>query len=173
MSPSRCDRENPHPNKGWRKAVMQARMKNPAMIIPEAMPAIQALQAAIEKGDVPPKTLALVHLRASQINGCSFCVDAGGRHAKKAGESEERLLAVAAWRDSPYFTEAERAALALTEAVTRLSDRADPVSDEIWNEAARCYKEPALSALLLSIALTNVYNRLNVATRQVAGEWKP
>jgi AhpD family alkylhydroperoxidase len=152
---------------------MQARMKNPAMIISEAMPAIQALQSATQKGEVPPKTLALVHLRASQINGCSSCVDSGGRYAKKAGESDERLFSVAAWRDTPYFNEPERAALALTEAVTRLSDRADPVPDEIWNEAARHYKERALSALLLTIALTNVYNRLNVATRQVAGEWKP
>src|SRR5262249_15562059 len=111
---------------------MQARMKNPAMIIPEAMQPIQALNAATEKGGVPSATLALVHLRASQINGCSFCVDSGPRHAKKAGETDERLFAVAAWREAPYFTDAERAALALTEAVTRLADRADPVTDEIW-----------------------------------------
>jgi AhpD family alkylhydroperoxidase len=152
---------------------MQARMKNPAMIIPEAMQAIQALQAATEKGGLPPRTLALSHLRASQINGCSCCVDMGTRFARKAGESDERLSAVAAWRDTPYFTDAERAALALTEAVTRLGDASDPVPDEIWNEASRHYDEAALSALLLSISLTNVYNRLNVATRQVAGEWKP
>jgi AhpD family alkylhydroperoxidase len=147
-------------------------MKNPAVIIPEAMTAILALQAATTKGDVPPKTLALVHLRASQINGCSSCVDGGVRLAKKGGESDERLATVAAWRQAPYFTDAERAALALTEAVTRLSDRADPVPDETWEEARRQYKEPALAALLLSIALTNVFNRLNVSTRQVAaGEW--
>lgn len=152
---------------------MQARMKNPAVIIPEAMQAIQALQAATQKGDLPPKTLALSHLRASQINGCSYCVDMGTRFAKQAGESDERLFAVAAWRHAPYFTDAERAALALTEAVTRLSDAWDPVPEEIWNEAARHYEERALSALLLSISLTNVYNRLNVATRQVAGEWTP
>ncbi len=151
---------------------MQPRMKNPAMIIPEAMPAIQALMGTVQKSNVPAKTLHLVHLRASQINGCSFCVDSGGRHAKKAGESDERLLAAAAWRDAPYFTEAERAALALTEAVTRLSDRPDAVPDEVWNEAARHYDERALSALLLHIAVTNVFNRLNVSTRQVAGEWK-
>ena len=153
---------------------MPARMKNPAIIIPEAMQAIQALQAATQKGDVPPKTLGLVHMRASQINGCSACIDGGWRHAKAAGESEERLFAVAAWRKTPYFNEAERAALALTEAVTRLSDRADPVPDEVWDEAARHYGEPALAALLLSISLTNVYNRLNVATGQMAaGAWKP
>jgi len=150
---------------------MQARMSNPAMILPDVMQAIQALQSATEKGGVPPTTLGLVHLRASQINGCSSCVDSGSRYAKKAGETDERLFAVAAWRDAPYFTDAERAALALTEAVTRLSDRVDPVPDEIWDEAARHYDEPALAALILSIATTNVFNRLNVTTRQVAGAW--
>jgi AhpD family alkylhydroperoxidase len=148
---------------------MQARMKNPAAIIPGAMQAIQALHSATEKGGVPPATLGLVHLRASQINGCSFCVDFGTRNARKAGESDERLFAVAAWREAPYFTDAERAALALTEAVTRLSDRADPVPDRIWDEVARHYDERALGALILSIATTNVFNRLNVATRQMAG----
>src|SRR5207248_6532064 len=147
---------------------MQARMKNPAMILPDAMPAIQALQSATEQGGVPSTTLGLVHLRASQLNGCSACVVGGSRHLKQAGETDERLFAVAAWRDAPYFTEAERAALALTESVTRLSDRADPVPDAIWEEAARHYDEPALAALILSIALINVWNRLNVATRQVA-----
>jgi alkylhydroperoxidase family enzyme len=90
---------------------------------------------------------------------------------QQTGETSERLFAVSAWRDAPYFTDAERAALALTEAVTRLSDRADPVSDQIWDEAARHYDEPALAALIIAIALTNVYNRLNVSTRQVAGDW--
>ncbi len=148
---------------------MEARMKNPAMILPGAMEAIQALQAATEKGGVPPATLALVHLRASQINGCSACVDMGTRYASKGGESDARLFAVAAWRHAPYFTDAERAALALTEAVTRLSDRTEAVPDEIWDEAARHYDERALAALVLSIATTNVFNRLNVTTRQVAG----
>lgn len=150
---------------------MQARMQNPAMIIPEAMKAIQALTAATGQGGVPRATLDLVHLRASQVNGCGFCCDSGSRHAKAAGETDERLFSVAAWRDAPYFTDAERAALALTEAVTRLSDRADPVPDEIWDEAARHYDERGLAALLLMIATTNVYNRLNVPTRQVAGAW--
>jgi AhpD family alkylhydroperoxidase len=137
------------------------------------MEPIKALLAATHKGGVAPKTLALVHLRASQINGCSFCVDAGSQHAQQLGESTQRLLAVSAWRDTPYFTDAERAALALTEAVTRLSDRADPVPDEIWNAAARHYDERGLAALLLEVALSNVFNRLNIPTRQIAGEWKP
>jgi AhpD family alkylhydroperoxidase len=150
---------------------MQARMKNPAMVLPGAMTAIQALNSATEQGGVPSATLSLVHLRASQINGCSTCVDAGSRQAKKAGETDDRLFAVAAWREAPYFTDAERAALALAEAVTRLSDRPDPVPDEIWNEAARHYDEQGLAALILTISTTNVFNRLNVTTRQVAGAW--
>src|SRR5437660_9141206 len=150
---------------------MQARMKNPAMIVPDAMQALHALNAATEKAGVPATTLGLVHLRASQINGCSVCVDMHPRLLKNAGETDQRLFAVAAWRDAPYFTDAERAALALTEAVTRLSDRADPVPDEVWDQAARHYDEPALASLILAIATINVWNRLNVATRQVAGEW--
>lgn len=150
---------------------MQARMRNIATVNPDAMKALQALAAASETGSVPAKTRGLIHLRASQINGCSVCVDMHPRMLKNAGESVERLFAVAAWRDSPYFTDAERAALALTEAVTRLSDRSNPVPDEIWNEAARHYDEKALAALVLSIATINVWNRLNVATAQVAGGW--
>lgn len=146
---------------------MQARMK-PVNL--EAIQALQSLGQIVEKGGVPAQTLALAHLRASQINGCSVCVDLALRF-KKPEETMERLFAVSAWRDTPVFTDAERAALALTEAVTRLSDRPDPVPDEIWNEARKHYDEPALASLLLSIALTNVWNRLNVATRQIAGEW--
>jgi AhpD family alkylhydroperoxidase len=150
-------------------------MKNPAFIVPDSMQALQALGASAAKGGVPSRTLALVHLRASQINGCSFCVDMHSRELKTAGDTDERVFAVAAWREAPYFTDAERAALALTEAVTRLSDRADPVPDEIWEAAARQYDEPALAALVLSIAAVNLWNRLNIATRQVAGsvQWEP
>ncbi len=149
---------------------MQARMSNPAMILPDATTGIQALTKAIHKGGVPQTVLELVHLRASQINGCSFCVDSGARSAKKAGETDERLFAVAAWREAPYFTDAERAALALTEAATRLADRADPVPDEIWEEATRHYDEKGLAAIILMIALTNLFNRVNVTIRQGAGQ---
>jgi len=144
-------------------------MKNPAMVLPDALPHIQALYAAATKGGVPPAIGHLVHLRASQINGCGYCIDGGVKHAKKAGETDERLFAVSAWRDAPYFTDAERAALALSEDVTRLSDRSDPVPDTVWNEAAKHFDEKGLASLLLVISLTNVFNRLNVATRQVAG----
>ena len=150
---------------------MEARMKSPVFIIPDAMKALRALKGASEQGGVPAATLALVELRASQINGCSTCVDLHWRQMRKAGESDERMLAVAAWRHVRYFTAAERAALALTEAVTRLSDRADPVPDAIWDEAARQYDEPTLAALVIQIAAINAWNRINAATRQVAGRW--
>jgi AhpD family alkylhydroperoxidase len=150
---------------------VRARMKNPALVIPEAMKAVQALIGATRLGGVPEETLGLVHMRVSQINGCSFCVDYGAKEGVKQGESYERLIATAAWRETPYFTEAERAALALAEAVTRLADRSDPVPDEIWAEAARHFDERGLSALLLWIATTNVFNRINVATRQPSGSW--
>jgi AhpD family alkylhydroperoxidase len=151
--------------------MMQARMSNPAMVVPDAMRALHALGVSADKVGVPARTRDLVHLRASQINGCSVCVDMHARDLRKTGETDERLFAVAAWRDAPYFTDAERAALALTEAVTRLSDRADPVPDEIWDEAVQHYDEPALAALVLSIATVNLWNRLNIATRQVAGSF--
>lgn len=151
---------------------MKARMNHPVMIFPEAMQALNALHAATKTGGVPAKTIGLVELRASQINGCSVCVDMHSRELKKAGETDERLFAVAAWRDNPCFSEAERAALALAEATTRISDRADPVPDEIWGQAARHYDEKALAALLIAIANINVWNRLNVAVRQVVGAWK-
>src|SRR5918993_4568536 len=129
---------------------MHARMKNPVMILPEAMGALRALDSATTNDDVPDVTRKLVHLRASQINGCSVCVDMHSRELRRAGEPDARIFAVAAWRDAPYFTDAERAALSLTEAITRLSDRADPVPDEIWEQAARHYDERALAALIIS-----------------------
>jgi AhpD family alkylhydroperoxidase len=150
---------------------MQARMKNPVMILPDAMSALFALDAATKNDDLPDVTRKLVHLRASQINGCSLCVDMHSRELRQAGEPDARIFAVAAWRDAPYFTDAERAALSLTEAVTRLCDRPDAVPDEIWDEVARHYDELARAALILQIALINVWNRLNAATRQVAGAW--
>lgn len=148
---------------------IQARMKNPAVVIPEANSAIQDLIKATFKGGVSPRTLELVHLRASQINGCSFCVGTSANSIQTKGESVERLMAVAAWREAPYFTDAERAALALTEAVTRIADRSDPVPDAIWDEASKYFDEREMSALLLWIATTNLFNHLNVPTRQPAG----
>lgn len=148
---------------------MQARMNNPALVLPEALKALQALNKATDLDSLPEVTRMLIHLRASQINGCSVCVHMHSLELRKAGQKDERIFAVAAWRDTPWFSDAERAALALTEAVTRVSDRADPVPDDIWADAARHYDEKALSALILSIGLINVWNRLNAAVRQVAG----
>ncbi|WLA52709.1 MULTISPECIES: carboxymuconolactone decarboxylase family protein [Bradyrhizobium] len=150
---------------------MKARMNHPVMVVPEAMKALQALSEST-KPALPEKLLELVHLRASQINGCSVCVDMHPKLARRAGETDERLFAVGAWRDAPYFTEAERAALALTEAVTRLSDREDPVTDAVWDEAAKHFDEQQLASLVLGIAAINVWNRLNVAVRQPVGVWK-
>jgi AhpD family alkylhydroperoxidase len=149
--------------------IMQSRMTNPAFVVPEALKALNSLGTSISKGGVPTTTLELVRLRASQINGCSLCVEMHARDLKKTGEKDERLFTVAAWREAPYFTDAERAALALTEAATRLNDRADPVNDEVWNEAARHYNEKAMADLILNIALINFWNRVNVPIRQVAG----
>jgi AhpD family alkylhydroperoxidase len=150
---------------------MQPRMKSPAMTLPGAREALMALHKSIEKSGVPRATLELVNLRASQINGCGVCVDMHSRALKKIGEKDERIFAVGAWREAPYYSDAERAALALAEAATRLNDRPDPVPDEIWNEAARHYDETALGALVMAIGAINLWNRLNAATRQVGGEW--
>jgi AhpD family alkylhydroperoxidase len=149
--------------------VMTPRMTNPALVLPEALEAMLALAASATKGDLPPDLVELVLLRASQINGCGVCVDMHTKGAKRDGESDERLHAVAAWRDTAYFSPAERAALALAESVTRLSDRPDPVPDEVWDEAARHFDEMALASLLMTIGVINVFNRLNVATHQLAG----
>jgi len=144
-------------------------MGNPATITPGALQALRALAKTAQVEGLPESTHYLIHLRASQINGCSVCVDMHARELRQTGESDERIFAVAAWRDAPWYTEAERAALALTESVTRLSDRADPVPDDVWEAAAKHYAEPVLGALLISIAMINTWNRLNVSTRQVAG----
>ena len=151
---------------------MPTRIDHPAYIVPDAMDALQALGAAVGKGGVSETTINLVLMRASQINGCGTCLEGHARHARKDGETDERLATVAAWRETPYFTDAERAALALTEAVTRLADRSDPVPDAVFAEAAAHYDERQLATLVLAIANINVWNRLNVATAQIAGgEW--
>ncbi|MFI6604009.1 carboxymuconolactone decarboxylase family protein [Nonomuraea sp. NPDC050536] len=150
---------------------MQARMKNPAMLLPGAMESVQSLFKATKEGGVPDTTMELVHLRVSQVNGCSACVDAGAKNAKKGGETDERLFAVAAWRETSYFTDAERAALNLAEHATRLADRGDAVPDDVWDEVADHYDEKGLAAIVLMIAVTNLFNRLNATTRQVAGAW--
>ncbi|MGI5523027.1 carboxymuconolactone decarboxylase family protein [Micromonospora sp. CA-259024] len=148
--------------------IIEPRIQNPASLLPDAVKAVSLLYKAAHSAGVPASTLELVHLRASQINGCSACVDSGARAARKAGETEDRLFAVAVWRETPYFTEAERAALALAEAATRLADRADAVPDDVWAEAARHFDEKELAAIVLWVATTNFFNRINATTRQPA-----
>jgi len=147
--------------------------QNPMMIVPGALQAMQALQtlrkSLEQQGVVPWRTIDLVQLRVSQINGCSFCVQEHARLLKEAGETDERLFAVAVWRDASYFSAAERAALALAEAVTRIADQADPVPDAIWDETARHYDEQRLAILVLMISTANLFTRLGTATRQIAG----
>lgn len=148
---------------------MQERMKNIVSIFPDVLPAMLALNKAASKSDFPRETAYLVHLRASQINGCSFCVDMHARELMEAGVKVEKIFAVGAWRESPYFTEQERAALTLTEYLTRISDRPDPVPDEIWNEVIKHFDESSMASLIVNIAQINVWNRFNAATRQTAG----
>jgi AhpD family alkylhydroperoxidase len=147
---------------------MEARMKSSGN--PDVITAIQHLNKAIHAGGVDPLVLELVHLRASQINGCSPCVFAGVESAKKHGETEERLHNVVTWRETPFFTEEERAALALTEAATRIQDGAPGVTDEIWDAAAAHFDEKQLSAIILDIAMTNFFNRINRTIREQAGK---
>ena len=152
------------------EATLQARATNPAFAVPGAMDALQQLGAAIGAAGLPETTRELVHTRASQINGCGVCLVGHARIAKRLGETDERLWAIAGWRDAPYFDAAERAALALAEEVTRLADNGDPVPDAVWDEAASHFDEQQLAALVLTVASVNLWNRLNVATRQVAGQ---
>jgi AhpD family alkylhydroperoxidase len=151
--------------------MIESRLQNPALLLPEALDAFQQLGQIPRQAGVPANTLALVTLRASQINGCSVCVDIHTRELEHLGEPPERIHLVAAWRETPYFSDAERAALALTEAATRLADRPEPVSDEVWEQAARHYTDRQLAALVLAIATINAYNRVNAATRQITGSY--
>lgn len=152
----------------------KSRLRNPAMIVPEAMAPMQALGQILGemKGD-PARALSLAMLRASQLNGCALCQDGSCRLLKQHGETDERLLAVAVWHESTRFTAPERAALALAESMTRMSDRSDPVPDAVWDEAARHFSERELAFLVLGIAVENLYNRVNVTTRQVVADWDP
>jgi len=150
---------------------MQARMKNPAMIVPNAIEALQALGKCAEQGAVPSRTLGLVHLRASQINGCSVCVDMQPSLTQKRRRNSPAPVRRGGVAGCALLHGRRTRRLGAHRTVTRLSDRADPVPDEVWDQAARHYDEPALASLMLAIATINVWNRLNVATRQVAGEW--
>lgn len=139
------------------------------MVFPDVMKALVSLDKATETDELHFVMRELVLLRASQINGCSMCVDRHCRELKKAGESDQRIFAVAAWRETTYFNDAERAALALTEAVTRLADQSNPVPDAVWDEAVKHFSEIGIAALVVQVGLINLWNRPNASTRQIAG----
>lgn len=154
---------------------MQPRMTNPALSVPGALEALQAFSKAADtaarEAGVPQTTLDLVSLRASQINGCAVCLDMHSRGATKRGITDQQLATLAAWRDAPYFDEAERAVLTLTEAGTRLADRGEPVVDDLYDAAAKHFDDQGMAAIVATIAAINAWNRLNVITGQIAGEW--
>ncbi len=150
---------------------MEARIENPAMTFPGALEGLTKLRASVGDAGIPGTTLYLIDVRASQINGCGVCLDMHTRELEHAGEPAGKIFTVAAWREAPYFSDGERAALALTEAATRLADRPDAVPDEVWEEAARHYTEPQLAALVIAIASINAWNRLQAVTRQISGDW--
>ncbi|MFG2737347.1 carboxymuconolactone decarboxylase family protein [Streptomyces carpaticus] len=139
----------------------------------KALRHLNAAGQALTDSGLPPAIQELVKIRASQLNGCGFCLDMHTKDASAAGESALRLNLVAAWREATVFTEAERAALELTEQGTRLADAAGGVTDAAWAEAARHYDEEQLAALVSLIAVINAYNRLNVLVRQPAGDYTP
>lgn len=147
---------------------MQVRMMNPVLMFPEASQAIADLNAVIDRSSLAPATRNLARLRASQINGSGSCVHEAIKQAREKGETEVRLIGLTGWRQSPYYTGAERAALALTEEVTRLHG-AEPVPDHVWQDASKHFDEDAMSALLLTITITNANNRFSISTRQVTG----
>lgn len=140
---------------------MESRM-DAARVVPEAYRAVLGLEGYV-RANVAHDVLELVKLRASMLNNCAFCVDMHSRDALAAGESSRRLFAVAAWREAPFFDERERAALALTDAVTRLGEHGVP--DEVWDAAAKVWSEKELADLLMAIVTINVWNRIAVTTR--------
>jgi AhpD family alkylhydroperoxidase len=149
---------------------MEARMKNPAFVLSETMQGIRGIFKGIYQGGAPQELLEIVALRASQINGCSACVHSHVHNLKKSGESDERVGNVAAWREAPFYSDIERAALELTEAVTRIADRpGDAVPDAVWDEVAGHFDEKQLSAIILTIGITNFFNRINATIKEPAG----
>ncbi|GGS54950.1 carboxymuconolactone decarboxylase family protein [Actinokineospora fastidiosa] len=149
---------------------MSARMTNPAYLLPDGLKGIGSIFKAVNAGGISHELQELVALRASQLNGCSACVHAHNINLVKAGTSAERIAAVAAWREAPFFDDAERAALHLAETLTRLADRSgDAVDDRLWDEVADHYDEKQVAALILLIGVTNMFNRLNAAIKEPAG----
>lgn len=155
---------------------MSARIESPVRTIPgfydAALKLVGTVNAAAKAANVPDGLLHLIYLRASQINGCGLCVDMHWRDAAKAGESDERIHGAAAFREMPWFTDAERAALALIEAQARLADKSDAVNDDVWNAAAKHWSTEALSVIIAAGAMINLWNRFSATIRQPAGAYR-
>lgn len=150
---------------------MRARLENFRTDAEEGFEAMFALEAFQRRSEVPLGLLHLIKLRVSQINGCGFCTDMHAKEAEHDGESSERLHSVATWREAPFFSDAERAALELAESATRIADSPHGVPDEVWQHAREHFDEAALSALVFAIATINAWNRINVANRTIAGSF--
>ena len=153
---------------------IERRLSNPAELLPGAYQGIARLLGAIGEGGVPTATLELVALRTSQLNGCSACVQSHLEALQADGVPIDKIVGVGAWGESPYFDDAERAALTLADALARLADSHDPVPDELWREVTKHFDERQIAALLLQIGLLNLFNRVNVAVREPADDpsWK-
>lgn len=150
---------------------VKARMPHPAFLLDGGFDALAAMNRVAASSDLPVAILHLVTLRASQINGCSWCTVEHTRELREEdGASDARIAAVASWREAPYFTARERVALAFAEAVTRVAERPDPVPDELWAEVTGVFSNTEISALLFTIGTINVWNRINAAIRQPAGK---
>lgn len=152
---------------------MRGRIDDLATKAGDGYQAMRSLEAYLAGSAVPSGLQHLVKLRVSQINGCAFCVDLHSKHAKQGGETDERLFGVAAWRESPHFTSAERAALDLAEAATRLADNPHGVPDDVYERARAEFDEPTLTALIMLIAAINAWNRISVINRTVPGSHTP
>lgn len=150
---------------------MTARIANLSSYHAFANEALGTLGSRAGEYGIDASILELTHLRVSQVNGCAWCLEYGLRGAAKAGLTDSQVIQVAGWRDSELFSEAERAALDLAEHITRIGDRSNPVPDPIWEEAARHFDDSQLAGLVLWVATTNAYNRINVTTRRVPGTW--
>ncbi len=149
----------------------QARIPSPVLTFPSARSALLRLRRIADEVDLLDTTRLLVEVRVSQLNGCSVCLDMHTRELRAMGEPSRRIDTIAAWREAPYFTDAERAALALAEAATHLSNPPPQVPDDVWGEAARHFTDRQLAALVIAIATINAFNRIQVATGQITGEW--
>ena len=145
---------------------MTARM-DLSSVAARAYKAMIAFDSRASEGPLSSGLLDLVRLRASQINGCAYCVDLHSADLREAGESEPRIAAAAAWEEGPFFTADERAALALTESMTRLSEGGDRVPDDVWDTAQKAFGEEGLGQLVMVVTAINAWNRIGVATRMV------